>query len=311
LKDQEEAVASKFVRSNAAMGRNRSGYEIIWIAALSLVLSSGFAVGQGGKLDRAPDLVATAKFTRSTVIDNKWSPMNPGTRWTYEGMSVEDDGKMVPHKIVVTVTDLVKEIGGVRTVVSYELDYTDCELVEAELAFYAQDDQGNVWQFGEYPEEYEAGRFTKAPTWVHGLKGAKAGIIMQAAPQLDTPSFAQGWGPAVGWKDRGITFKIGQKVTVAAGKYDDVLVIKESAVGEQDAEQLKYYAPSIGNIRTGWTGPAGKVSETLELIKCEHLSPKELSEVRAKALNLEHTAYRRSKDVYAKTHAAVPRPVPQ
>ena len=72
--------------------------------------------------------------------------MKPGTRWVYEGTSVEDDGKVVPHRIVVTVTDLTKTIGGIRTVVSYDLDHSDGELVEAELAFYAQDDNGNVWQ---------------------------------------------------------------------------------------------------------------------------------------------------------------------
>ncbi len=230
--------------------------------------------------------------------------MKPGTRWVYEGSSVEDDGKVVPHQIVVTVTDLTKTLGGIRTVVSYDLDHSDGELVEAELAFYAQDDEGNVWLIGEYPEEYEDGKLIKAPTWIHGFKGARAGIIMQAQPRLGTPSFAQGWGPAVGWKDRGVTYQVGQKVSVPAGTYEDVVVIKESAAGEQDAEQLKFYAPGVGNVRTGWIGTGAKTTETLELVRIEQLDAKALQSVRTKALQLEQSAYRHSKDVFAKTQAA-------
>jgi hypothetical protein len=53
--------------------------------------------------------------------------MKPGTRWVYEGASIEDDGSVVPHRIIITVTDLTKIISGVRTVVSYDLDYSDDE----------------------------------------------------------------------------------------------------------------------------------------------------------------------------------------
>jgi hypothetical protein len=77
---------------------------------------------------------------------------------------------------------------------------------------------------------------------------------------------------------------VGQKVSVAAGTYEDVLVIKESASGEQDAEQLKFYAPGVGNVRTGWTGTGSESTETLELVRIEQLDPKALADVRAKAL---------------------------
>jgi hypothetical protein len=280
--------------------------KIVTTAAVCIVLSVDAASGQDGKPESDPpekrlEVFDLGKFGHSTTIDNKWFPVKPRTRWVYEGTSVEDDGKVVPHRIIVTVTDLTKVISGVRTVVSYDLDYSDGELVEAELAFYAQDDNGNVWQFGEYPEEYEDGKLIKAPAWIHGLKAARAGIIMQAQPRLGTASFAQGWGPAVGWKDRGVTYQVGQKVTVPSGIYEDVLVIKESATGEPDAEQLKYYAPAVGNIRTGWIGTGAKVTETLELVSIGQLDQKALAEVRAGALRLEHSAYRNSREVYAKT----------
>jgi hypothetical protein len=241
------------------------------------------------------------KFRHPTNIDNRWMPMKPGTRWTYEGTSREDDGKIVPHRITVTVTNLTKTISGIRTVVSYDLDYSDNELTEAELAFYAQDNDGNVWQFGEYPEEYEDGKFVKAPTWIHGLKGARAGIIMPADPRPGSAAFPEGWGPAIGWKDRGIVYQTNQKVTVPAGAFDGVLVIKESAAGEKDAEQLKYYAPGTGSVRTGWLGSGAETTETLELVKIEQLDRRALAEAGQKALQLERDAYRRSKDVYSRT----------
>ena len=52
-----------------------------------------------------------------------------------------------------------------------------------ELAFFAQDAGGNVWNFGEYPEEYTGGQFTGAPdTWITGTGGAHGGLHMLARP---------------------------------------------------------------------------------------------------------------------------------
>ena len=243
------------------------------------------------------------KFGRGVQITNKWLPMKPGTRYVYEGTAVEDDGKLVPRKIVLNITDLMKVIGGVPTLISYDLDYSDNELVEAELAFYAQDDNGNVWRFGEYPEEYEDGKFKKAPAWMHGYQGAHAGIMMKAEPKLGTPSYSQGYGPAVNWTDRGTTYKMGLDVTVRHGQYKDVMVVRETSRDESaaDAYQLKYYAAGVGNIKVGWEGTGEKTKETMELTVVETLSPKEMASVRNKALALEKSAYARSKLVYGPT----------
>jgi hypothetical protein len=240
-------------------------------------------------------------FTNPTKIDNKWMPMKPGTRWVYEGSTVEDDGTVVPHKVVINVTDMTKVIGGVRSVVTWDLDYSDGELVEAELAFFAQDNDGNVWRMGEYPEEYDEGKFIAAPTWIHGLEEARAGIMMKANPQTGTPSYSQGWGPAVNWTDRGQVDQMGVETAVPAGKYKDVLVIAETSASEPDAQQLKYWAPGVGNVRVGWRGAGEKTKEVLELTKLEQLDTKAMAEVRAAALKMEKDAYKRSKNVYAHT----------
>lgn len=280
------------------------------LLSLSLAACTGAssAAGDGGaESAEAPQELAifdAGNFGDSTTVDNVWFPLQPGTRFVYEGTAVEDDGEVVPHRIEIHVTDLTKMIGDVRSVVSWDLDYTNDELVEAELAFYAQDDDGNVWRMGEYPEEYEDGKIVAAPAWLHGAEGAHAGIHMQADPQPDTPSYAQGWGPAVDWTDRGQVDQVGQETCVPVDCYEDVLVIAETSAAEPDAAQLKYYAREVGNVRVGWRGEGEKTQEALELVEYGQLSQEELAEVRAQALELEKSAYAQSKDVYAQTPPA-------
>ena len=240
-----------------------------------------------------------SNFENSTNIDNQWLPMKPGRQWVFEGTTSEDD-ELIPHRIVFTVTDLTKEIEGVSTLVAYIEDYSDDELVEAELAFYAQDNDGNVWYLGEYPEEYENGEFIDAPAWIAGLEEAKAGIKMKAEPRLGTPSYPQGWAPSVEWTDRGQVYRMGQQACVILDCYADVLVIDEFNQEEPGAFQQKYYARGIGNIQVGWRGDEPS-QEELELVGRTQLDPKALAAVRDAALALEERAYEISEDVYGQT----------
>ena len=120
--------------------------------------------------------------------------MQPGTQFVSEG-STEEGGESIPHRTVFTVTDLTKVIGGVRTVVVWDRDYSKEQLEEAELALFAQDNDGNIWHFGQYPEEYEDGKVVKAPAWIAGIQDARAGISIKADPQLGRPATARGGGP--------------------------------------------------------------------------------------------------------------------
>ena len=238
----------------------------------------------------------------STTIDNEWFPLKPGMQWIYEGVTVEDNESM-PHRVIFTVTNLTKVISGVRTVVCWDQDYSDEELVEAEIVFFAQDKDGNVWHLGQYPEEYEEGKFITAPAWLHGIGDGRAGIMMKANPQLGTPSYSQGWAPSVDWTDRAVVDQMGQETTVPAGTYKHVLVTAEYARTEPNAYQLKYYALGVGNVRVGWRGEDA-TQETLKLVKVEQLSQEAMAEARGEALKLETRAYKNSKGVYAYTQPA-------
>jgi hypothetical protein len=237
----------------------------------------------------------------SADVDNKYFPLRPGTQLSYEG-AVTEDGERIRHRVVFTVTDLTKVIEGVRTVVAWDRDYTQGQLVEMELAFFAQDEQGNVWQLGEYPEEYEDGKLVDAPAWIAGLKGARAGIAMKAEPQLGASSYPQGYAPPpIRWIDRARVYRVGQETCVPSGCYRNVLVTEEFERNKPGAFQLKFYAPGVGNVRVGWRGAKEKERERLVLVDAVRLGPEALAQVRHEALELEARAYRISPDVYGRT----------
>jgi hypothetical protein len=165
-----------------------------------------------------------------------------------------------------------------------------------------------VWHLGEYPEEYEEGEIVKHPGWIAGFEGALPGIHMPAAPAVDTPSYAQGWGPEVGWDDRGDTYELGEHVCTPVDCYDDVLVTREFSRREPGAYQLKYYASGIGNVRVGWGGPNEEEHEVLVLTEMRRLDADELAVARKMALAQERRAYADAPDVYGGTPPAQLRP---
>ena len=240
-----------------------------------------------------------SNFDNSTNITNQWFPLKPGMQYVYEGITNDDEGNQVSRRLVVTVTDLTKVINGVNTVVSWDRDYNDDSLVEAELAFYAQDKNGTVWRMGEHPEEYDNGTFITAPTWFSGVADSVAGIEMQGNPQLEQ-NYSQGWAPSVEFTDRGQVSQMDQDVCVPTDCYKGVVVIDETSQAEPDAHQFKYYAPGIGNIKVGWAGE-DETKEKLELVEVKQISTDELAEAHAEALKEEQHAYEVSKDIYGAT----------
>lgn len=264
-------------------------------------LLSAPAIGQAN--DELPPPLQPENFSNPTKIDNPWMPLTPGTQLIWEGTTVEDD-ETKAHRIVFTVTDHVKVIGGIETVVCYDRDDSEGELEEAELIFFAQDDVGNVWHLGEYPEEYEDGEITDTPGWIHGVDGALAGIMMQADPQEGTPSYAQGWGPGVGWNDRGQTYKMGETKNVPHANYDDVLIISETSASEPDAAQLKFYARGVGNIAVGYMGNDAS-QEVLELVVVNQLSPHEQKRFSKTVFEHEKRGYTLYAEVYGATEPII------
>jgi hypothetical protein len=282
-------------------------YRVAAVLAAVIVIVLPLALGACGE-DKAEAEPATEKdfsrdkFSDSASIDNRYSPLEPGTQFVYEGESDRGAGRQ-PHRVIFTVTDLTKQIDGVRAVVMYDQDINDGNLLEGELALFAQDDDGNVWNMGEYPEEYdENGKFEDAPdTWLSGIEGARAGVHMRADPKTGTPSYHHGLAPKIGFQDVATVFKTGQKNCVPTGCYEDVLITDETNPAEpNDGHQLKYYAPEVGNIRAA-PGKGGKEREVLVLMEMKKLGAEDLDEIRSKALTLDKRAYRSKPKVWGDT----------
>lgn len=231
-----------------------------------------------------------AQFSDPTVIDATYLPMTPGTQQTFEGQAFEDDEE-IERKVVTTITDLTKVVGGVESVVIWEQDFNDDELVESELGFFAQDDDGNVWHTGEYYELWEEGEFVGGRFWGAGAPScALAGVQMWAEPEPGMPTYSQGFAPEpFYWADRATIDEITGEHCVEVDCYDDVLVTAESDEAEPDAVQLKFYAPDVGNIAVGWRGDDPEMEE-LELTERTDLDDAAMAEVREAAGAMEQRA---------------------
>lgn len=246
----------------------------------------------------ASNIFRQRNFSTPTQIDNKWLPLIPGRVFIFDGVANRGGG-LLPHRVIFTVTNLTKVIDGVPSVVMWDRDYNDGVLQEAELAFFAQDDDGNIWTMGEYPEEYERGVFLGAPdTWFQGVEGADAGINVPGNQPLGAP-FLQGWVPGINFLDCGMVYKTEVSTCVPFNCYEGVLEVDEWSPFEVGTgHQRKFYAPGVGFVRVGAVDdPEG---ETLVLTNLLHLTPDGLAEAAREALKLEARAYQVS-EAYRRT----------
>lgn len=117
----------------------------------------------------------------SARIDNPWFPLKPGTRYAYTGI---EDGK--PSRELLVVTHQTRTIQGAPCVVVQDRLWVEGRLHERTTDWYTQDEQGNVWYFGEQTAELDRnGHVTSTEgTWLAGVNGAQPGMYMPAHPRV-------------------------------------------------------------------------------------------------------------------------------
>jgi len=274
---------------------------------LAVLAAAPLPTARAHHVPAGPDYQATEKdfavehFSANSInVTNRFLPVAPGTTFTLSGTVGSS-----AHEVVFTVTDLTKVVNGVRTQVLWDRDFDEGDLLEEELAFWAQDDFGNVWLFGEYPEEHEDGPVSAPSTWLAGVQEAKAGILMRANPRPNTSQYKQGEAPAVEFLDVAQVFAANQHTCVPTGCYDGVLVVDEHDPNQQpqDGHQFKYHAPDVGIIQV--TARGGEEPETLVATEHRMLTSEELAEANAHALELDKRAYNLAKPVYGLSEPAV------
>jgi hypothetical protein len=177
-------------------------------------------------------------------IDNQYLPFVPGSRWVYAG---EDEGEL--EHIEVTVLVDPRAVDGIPAVVVRDVVTLDGAVAEDTFDWYAQDAAGNVWYLGEDSREIDDGEVVSTHgSWESGVDGAVAGVIMWADPMghAGDPYYQEFYeGEA---EDSAEVVRMGDTVTVAAGTFEDVLVIREWNPMEPGVVELKYYAPGVGVV---------------------------------------------------------------
>ncbi len=126
----------------------------------------------------------TPSFSDPTAVDNPLFPIGELHSAVLLG---NEERHPLRIETVLLPEPKVIEVDGqeVETLVSQFVSYVDGRIHEVALDWYAQDDAGNVWYFGEDVFNYEDGVVADTDgTWIAGEDGP-IGMIMPADPQVD------------------------------------------------------------------------------------------------------------------------------
>jgi hypothetical protein len=218
----------------------------LYMAALIVVSANSGAVGSPGA--RSDGVSRTTPTLHRATFDhprpNAYFPLRPGAVTTLRGSA---DGERFRERV--HVTRRTKTILGVTTTVVTDVTHrADGTLAEKTTDWYAGDDAGNVWYFGEKTATYDqAGRLeSREGTWQAGRHGARAGIIMPVDPG-PTDAYRQEYRPGHAEDQAWIVGRRGH-VTLPAGSYRRVVRSYEWTRLEPNVVSMKLYAPGVGIV---------------------------------------------------------------
>ena len=205
----------------------------------------GLAIGpEAARVD-----LAMPTFSNPTEITNPWFPVSSQESVLMLG---EVDGKPFRTEVTLLPGTRIIEWGGqqVETLVSQYTAYLGGRIHEVAYDFYAQDDEGSVWYFGEDVFNFADGAIVDTHgTWIAGKDGPAA-MIMPADPQVgDT------------YRPENIPGFVFEEVTVVSvgrvldgplGPVDGGLVITELHMDGNT--EGKTFAPGYGEFLTAGGG---------------------------------------------------------
>lgn len=286
------------------LGRHDRQLAAATVAALFLAaLASGCG---GGKDASKPAEARQSRFEPGNFGApgrgaNRWLPLKPGTQWVREG-ATSVGHRRVPHRVLATVTDVSREVNGVRTVVLLDHEVDAGQVAQESIDYLAEDRRGNVWSLGSYTEAYEGGRFVSVrDAWLAGVKGGRQGVLMPAAPRTGGPPWFIAQPPGAD-RDVAEVVKTGQSRCVPFRCFTGLLVVREGKASAPDNE-LKYYAPGVGQI-DNLPRSASQHRDVEKLINLTQLSRRGLAEASAEALKLDRHARVTKPDVFGRAPAA-------
>ena len=212
------------------------------------------------------------------VAANPWFPLVSGNMWTYK---TRENGVVTETITVEVLAGETIEIEGVTCAVVrdivYEGDVIDPDnIIEDTYDWYAQQDDGTVWYFGEFslskedcePEELCEELYTEDGSWKSGYEGGKAGIIMFGDPSVEVGTVFRQEIALGDAEDAGEVISFNEEsVTVPLGTYNtDVVKTLDFSPLEPDDTENKYYAPGVGVIKEEALADGVLTEEFVELV---------------------------------------------
>ncbi len=232
-------------------------------------------------------------FAEPTGDLNRWFPLVPGTQTLRDG-SITRGSRKLTHQLRVTVTDVTKDVNGVRTVLVLDQDIDAGQVGEASVDYLAQDKFGNIWYLGSYTELYEGGEFVNAvDAWLAGKKGATPGVWM-----LTDPKEGMKYVQAHNSREtiRAEVAKVNDRKCVPFDCFKSLAIL-------EDGSEFKYFGPGVGHIATEPNYSGGE-QETEELVNVVRLKAKGLAEISAEALKLDQRASKEATSVFGSSEPA-------
>ena len=280
---------------------NSSARGLAVAAAVIACAATAAACGSDGTSSAAPKHVTETPLDASNfgppgTATNKWVRLTPGYQ-TVELGGVNRGHRRLTHRRVYTVTDVVKEIDGVRAFAVIDQDFDGGELAEQAIDWVIDDNKGNVWTLGSYTEAYEGGQYVNfTDGWLAGVNGARAGMLIVANPTLRTPPWSQLKVPGHEAASAAVV-AVGTATCVPYRCFKNAVVIREGG------NETKTYVAGVGSVRTDPNMTGGE-EETERLINIKQLSPEGLTELSDEVLRLDQHARSVAKESYGDSSPA-------
>jgi hypothetical protein len=217
------------------------------------------------------DLVAPP-FSKPTRITNPLFPISSLQSAVLNG--TVDDKAFRTETTLLPGTRIIEWPQGrpVATLVSQYVAYLDGRIEEVALDFYAQDDDGSVWYFGEDVFNYKDGVIAdREGTWLAGRDGPAA-MIMPADPQVGDVYFPEN---TPGFVFEQVRVKaVDQTVQGPRGPVEGAIIAAE--LHQDGSREDKTFAPGYGEFFTGSDGDVEALALAAPIDKLSGPVPAEL-----------------------------------
>jgi hypothetical protein len=217
----------------------------VLVAALVLPLggaASGGSSQQCPTLPQGADPVHLHPADFSANINNHQWPMTVGSRWVYRVLDYSNGS--VKHDVIKATNHTKMIADGIKARVISDVVTHHGNPTEVTRDWYAQDQCGNVWYFGEHTIAYVHGHPTDNGTWQAGVHGNMPGIALPAKPKVGL-SYREEYAKGLA-EDQSRVLRLDAQAQVPAGHFKPALMTEDFSPIEPNVSELKFYAKGSG-----------------------------------------------------------------